>query len=126
MNGFERVDSTSKRIRIAMQNTGKKQIDLVKETGIDKSRISNYLKGNYEPKQDAIYKLAKVLDVSEMWLWGYDVPMERPVEQKENDEIVDLIDRLQKDKGFRSLVLKISKLNPTKLESIMNLLDVPD
>lgn len=126
MNGLERIDTTSNRIRIAMNNAGKKQVDIVMETGIDKGAMSNYVNGKYEPKQDAIYKIAKCLNVSEMWLWGYDCPMERPASQRENDELVDLIDRLQTDKGFRSLVSKLNKLNPSKLESIMNLLDVPD
>lgn len=60
-----------------MDIRGKKQIDLSRETEIDKGSISNYLSGRYEPKQEAIYKFAMVLDVSEMWLCGYDVPMER-------------------------------------------------
>lgn len=126
MNGFERVDTTSNRIRIAMKNIGKKQADVVRETGIDKGAMSNYVNGRYEPKQDAIYKIAKSLCVSEMWLWGYDCPMERPASQIENDELVDLIERLKNDKGFRRLVTQLNRLNPSKLESILNLLDIPD
>lgn len=122
MSGFERIDTTANRLTIAMNKCGKKQVDLVRQTGIDKGAVSNYLKGKYEPKQDAIYKLAKALDVSEMWLWGYDVPMERPIEQKENDELVELIERLRKDKGFRNLVLKLDKLNPSQIEGLMNLM----
>lgn len=79
---FSRISSTPIRLREAMNATGKKQVDLVRETGIDKGSISNYLSGRYEPKQEAIYKLALALNVSEMWLWGYDVPSER-----QNDEI---------------------------------------
>lgn len=124
MNSFEKVSSTSERMREAMLRANKKQVDLVNETGINRSAISRYLSGEYEPKQNAIYKLAKALDVSEMWLWGYDIPMERPLEQKENDQFVDLIERLRTDKGFRNLVLKLSNMDPSKIESIMNLLDV--
>ena len=54
-----------------------KQVDLVRATGLAKGGISNYVTGRYEPKSDVISKLAKALDCSEMWLWGYDVPMER-------------------------------------------------
>ena len=54
-----------------------KQVDLVSLTGIGKSSISTYLSGEYEPKQRNIYKIAKALDVSEAWLMGEDVPMER-------------------------------------------------
>ena len=52
--------------------------DLAKATGLGKGGISNYVVGRYEPKADVISKLAKALNCSEMWLWGYDVPMERP------------------------------------------------
>lgn len=83
MNQFKRVSTTAERLKSAMDESGKKQIDLVNETGLNKSTISRYLRGEYEPKQDAIYKLSIALDCSEMWLWGYDVPKERPAEQKE-------------------------------------------
>ena len=125
MNGFKKIDTTANRINIALTYAGKKQADVVRETGIDKGAMSNYKKGKYEPKQDAIYKIAKCLNVSEMWLWGYDCPMERPIEQKENDELVELIDMLRKDKGFRNLVLKLRNLNPEQLEGLMKLMDIP-
>ena len=65
------------RIKEAMAIRGMKQVDLVSLTGIGKSSISTYLSGEYEPKQRNIYKIAKALDVSEAWLMGEDVPMER-------------------------------------------------
>lgn len=76
-NFFKRVSSTANRLQEAMCLRGKKQVDLVRDTGIDKGSISNYVSGRYEPKQEAIYKLAAALDVSEMWLWGYDTGIER-------------------------------------------------
>ena len=121
---MNRIDTTANRIKFALKVRDKKQIDLVKSTGLDKGSISYYCSGKYEPKQDAIYKMAKVLDVSEMWLWGYDCPMERPIEQKENDELVDLVERLKKDKGFRSLVIKLDKLNPEQLDGLMKLMNI--
>lgn len=54
-----------------------KQADLARATGLSKGGISNYVTGRYEPKSDIISKLAKALNCSEMWLWGYDVPRER-------------------------------------------------
>ena len=62
-----------------------KQADLARLTGLGKGGISNYATGRYEPKADVINKLAKALNVSEMWLWGYDVPMERE-KRKSPDE----------------------------------------
>lgn len=54
-----------------------KQSDLVRLTEIPKSAISQYISGAFEPKQDRIYLMAKALNVSEAWLMGLDVPMER-------------------------------------------------
>lgn len=122
-NEFKRVSTTPDRLREAMHLSGKKQIDLVRITGIDKGSISNYLSGRYEPKQEAIYKLAMALDVSEMWLWGYDVPMERPKTQKNNDAISDIVIRLRADEQFLLVVKKIYNLGADKLESLLHLLD---
>lgn len=67
----------SDRIIEAMNIRGIRQTDLVEKTGIGKSSISTYISGAYEPKQRNIYKIAKALNVSEAWLMGNDVPMER-------------------------------------------------
>lgn len=82
MEKYERVESVSHRLQKAMNIAGKTQADLVRETEITKGTLSRYLSGKFEPKQLAINKLAIALDVSEMWLWGCDVPMERPAETK--------------------------------------------
>ena len=71
------IDTFSNRLQKAMNLKNMKQVDLVEKTNIDKSLISNYLKGKYKAKQDNLYLLAKVLNVSEAWLMGYDVPMEK-------------------------------------------------
>ena len=112
--GFQQVALTSERIKIAMDLRGKKQIDLVRETGIDKGSISHYLSGRYEPKQEAVNKLAIALNVSEMWLWGYDVPMERLSKEISPSEpsltegekmLLDLFNRVPKDQ--QQLVLQM-------------------
>lgn len=67
----------SQRLNYILKTKNMKQVDLVEKTGINKSKISSYLSGRYMPKQDGIYKIAKALNVSEAWLMGLDVPMER-------------------------------------------------
>lgn len=64
-----------KRIKEAMNLRGLKQTDIVKKVGINKGALSSYIRGNYEPKQSNIYKIANILNVSPAWLMGYDVPM---------------------------------------------------
>ena len=72
-----RVSSCAKRLATALNNKRMKQSELCQITKIPKSAISQYVSGAFEPKQDRIYLMAKALDVSEAWLMGYDVPMER-------------------------------------------------
>lgn len=119
---FERIDTTANRLREAMNKAGKKQVDLVRETGVDAGSISHYLKGRYEPKQDVIFALAKSLDVSEMWLWGYDCPMERTIEQKNNDVMSDIIVRMRSDEKFFEAVSIMYKLDEKKLSGVAQML----
>ena len=65
------------RLKKAMQIRDIKASELSEKANIPKSAISQYLSGLYEAKQKSIFKLASVLDVSEAWLMGLDVPMER-------------------------------------------------
>ena len=96
-SNFNRIATTSERLKEALSIRKMKQVDLVRLTGLDKGSISHYVSGKYEPKQNAIYKLAKALNVSEMWLWGYDVPMERTETQKNNDILSDIVIKLRSD-----------------------------
>ena len=77
MPSWSKTSSTSDRLKEIMRIREMKQADLARATGLAKGGISNYITGRYEPKSDVISKLAKALNCSEMWLWGYDVPMER-------------------------------------------------
>ena len=67
----------AQRLRQGLDMRGLKQVELATMSGISKYSISHYLKGDWEGKQDAVYELARVLDVAEAWLMGYDVPAER-------------------------------------------------
>ena len=73
----ERIESCGKRIEYALRIKGMKRTELCRLADVPKSSLSLYLSGAYEPKQDRIYDMAKALNVSEAWLMGYDVPMER-------------------------------------------------
>ena len=63
---------------MALKARRMKQVELCQlAPSAGKLLLSLYLKGEYEPKQNRIYDMARVLDVSETWLMGYNVPMER-------------------------------------------------
>ena len=78
-----KTSTFSQRLREAMYLRRFNQTDLHSLTGIGKSSISTYLKGDYKAKQEKDDLLAKVLSVNPAWLMGYDVPME-PVRPHDN------------------------------------------
>ena len=84
----ERVDTCGKRIATALNIRGMKQAELCRLAKVPKGSLSLYLSGAYEPKQNRIYDIAKVLNVDEAWLMGYDVPMERK-KQLPTDSLTD-------------------------------------
>ena len=73
----ERIETCAQRIRRALEIRNMKQADLCELAKVPKSSLSLYLSGAYEPRQDRLTQMAMVLNVTETWLMGYDVPMER-------------------------------------------------
>lgn len=65
----------AKRLAEAMKIRELTQTDLHERTGINKSSISTYLRGDYKAKQDKVDLLSSALNVSPAWLMGFDVPM---------------------------------------------------
>ena len=82
------ISDFAERLRIALDFKKMKATELSKLTGINKSTISQYLSKEYEPKRDRIELFAKTLNVNEVWLTGYDVPMEISSIDK-NDSLVE-------------------------------------
>ncbi len=86
-------ENTSIRLRHLMETRHIRQIDILNsclpyceqfDVKMNKSDISQYVSGKVEPNQDKLYILGKALNVSEAWLMGYDVPMEKtPSNQKQ-------------------------------------------
>lgn len=88
----EITDTFRNRLVKAMNMRNIKASDLAKQTGLSKAQISQYTNGIYEAKQSALHKLAVALNVSESWLMGYDVSIERST---------DKVDILLDDVRFR-------------------------
>ena len=109
----ERKSNCSERIATALAIRNMKQSELCELTKIPKSAISQYISGSFEPKQDRIYLIAQALDVSEAWLMGYDVPMDRgkknspdKVELTEGERMVlELFRKIPEDRQAEALEL---------------------
>lgn len=70
------MNTIAERIKFAMKAKNKKQVDIVKDTGISKGAFSSYLSGQYNPKADKMEQIANSLDVDLRWLYGENVPMQ--------------------------------------------------
>lgn len=67
----------AERLKTALEMKGMTKAELSRLTGISRSSLTRYAKGDWEGKQDAVYAIAKALNLSEAWLMGYDAPMDR-------------------------------------------------
>lgn len=65
------MGSFAERLHRAMAMADIKPVDLCTITGIGKSSISQYLSGEYKPKQKNIYLIATALNVSPAYLMGF-------------------------------------------------------
>lgn len=109
----EKLARCCDRISYALRVRGMKQSELCQLTKIPKSAISQYISGAFEPKQDRVFIISRALNVSEAWLMGYDVPMERqeskPLDQTKLTEgeqmLLDLFRKIPEDK--QQLVLQM-------------------
>ncbi len=119
MESYERQN----RLREALSLRNMKQVELCERTGIKKASVNNWLAQRWQPKQDAIMKMAKVLDVSEMWLAGYDVPMERPLAQKKSDELSQLIFEIKEHEDLKDLFTSICSLNTEQRKTIESMVN---
>lgn len=84
------------RLKEAMTLRGISQTELCQLTNIPKSAVSQYLSGNFKPKQTRTYILSEVLRVSPAWLMGYDVPRRAVDKNTTNDdsEVIVLFNEL--------------------------------
>lgn len=92
------------RLNSILQKRNLSQADLSKMTGIRSSSISDWLNGKYEPKQDKIAIIADALNVSPVWLIGYDEPSTNQTEGYYVDpETAEFAEYLRTRPGARML-----------------------
>ncbi|KEQ20534.1 XRE family transcriptional regulator [Limosilactobacillus reuteri] len=82
------MNTFQSRLKEALANSGLSQAELARRANIGRNSISDYLKGKYEAKQDKLHSLARVLNVDEGWLMGYDISQERNSNSKVPTNII--------------------------------------
>lgn len=114
-----KISTTKERLKEIMEIRGLKQADVVrlaqpycKKYGVKLTapNMTQYIKDGREPSQDKLVILGLVLNVSESWLMGADVPMNKEVSS--GGAANDIM-----------LIKKFSKLNSRDKEIVMNLID---
>ena len=114
-----RVATIAERLSYAIRTKGVKKIDLCKSLDIPKSALSHYISGKYEPKQDRIHMLALALNISEAWLMGYDVPMDRQTYYANTNK--DTPDENNLTEGEEKLLMLYRKASPDTREFLITM-----
>ena len=70
------VSTFAERLRTLLDEKKLSQADLSRKCGLSRATLSRYLQGQFEAKQDSIYRIARATGVSEAWLMGAEVPMD--------------------------------------------------
>ena len=79
-------ENTSTRLKKIMQERHLRQVDILAkckpfcdklEVKLGRNDLSQYVNGKVEPGQEKLTVLGLALNVSEAWLMGFDVPIER-------------------------------------------------
>ena len=116
---FKRVATCAERIKTALSARGMKQAELCRRTNMPKSALSQYLSGLYEPKQDRIYLISQALNVSEAWLMGLDVPMERQDKKKAAS-----LEEVKLSEGEQALIELFRKVPEDKQQLVLQMIRV--
>ncbi len=113
-------ESTAARLNYIIQERALKQIDILNacvpfcqlyDVKMNKSDISQYVSGKVEPNQGKLFILGSALGVSEAWLMGFDVPMERISNASQNPmpEILEYYEELN-DIGKHEATKRVKEL----------------
>lgn len=112
----ERISTFKVRLREALIKRAMTQIELSKSSKISKSLICRYLRGDCEAGNDKLLQLSKALNVSPVWLMGYDCDIDGkekddstpPSNNKYIDDIISILNK--QDNETLERILSMIKL----------------
>lgn len=111
--------NTAERLKQLISERNLKQVDILKlaepyckkySIKLNKNDLSQYISGKVEPGQNKLYILGLALNVSEVWLMGYDVPM----------------NKVSTDSGEKNNELNVNPLTPHETSVITAYRDQPE
>lgn len=123
-----RPQNFSERLRYALHIRNMTQAELCEKTNVDKSTMSQYANGSFEPRRERLERIAAALDINEPWLMGWAVPLTKydgtpevlvTVKQPDNkDQSAKVIDLLYSQMEAISEVSKVAE--PEELSALSN------
>lgn len=116
-------ETTATRLKKVMQLLNLRQTDIIElaqpycrkfNVRLNKSDLSQYVSGKVEPGQEKLSVIGMATGVSEAWLLGYDVPMERDLSKNNASEFN------KKDILSKRLFSEFGKLNTSGKNEAIN------
>lgn len=93
----DKTNVFAERLDEILKTRGVSQAELARRTGLSKSTISHYVRGDWKGKQAAVYAIAAALHCRVEWLQGYDDWME---DVPSDESVQDLVERLLHGVGY--------------------------
>ena len=125
---MDKVD-IKERIKQGLEIREITQTQLAARANIDKVQLSSYISGKYKPRQNNIDAIASALNVSEAWLMGFDVPMERVPNKTESvqsssvsaqcKEIIEVCNQLSPHNQRKVLAYSKNLLSTQQMEDAL-------
>lgn len=122
----------AKRITEIMAEKNLRAQDVANLTGISKASISQYVNGSNSPSNLTASKLSKVLDVSPLWLMGFDFDKNGNPQASETDSAsvkaelpvvpAPQIDYMIETK-IGKIIVEVSKMNEGQLDRLLKIMD---
>lgn len=102
---------------------GKQQV-FADKTGIGKSSVSHYTNRSHAPGNQHAYLIAKAFNVNPMWVMGFDVPIEKPIAERDlSDESAELMGLRVTDKRLTPRIYKYFQLAEPDKQIVLELID---
>ena len=119
-----KISSTRERLLEYMSEYDLTQADLARITGLNKSVISLYVRGEREPMQNNIATMSMRMDVDPAWLMGLDVAMKKnDIPYKYDLEVASMLNRVKNEPNLRNFVLQFLSLSDKDQSTVANLVN---
>lgn len=124
--------NTSERLKAIMEIRRLRQIDILNQAKpfcdkygvkLGKNDLSQYVSGKVEPGQEKLTVLGLALDVSETWLMGYDVPMERE-NNMYTPEKVDRASTIEDEPEIRAIQRAAKNMSSVDKQRMLSMLQI--